>query len=40
MVQNNIITGFKRSGIYPFDPKAFNYGTNGSSSAVQMVTVV
>ena len=28
MVPNNIMSGFKRSGIYPFNPKALDYGAN------------
>lgn len=32
MVPNNIISGFRRSGIYPFNPSALDYGTNSSSN--------
>jgi len=33
MVLSNILSRFKRSGIYPFNPKTLNYATNGNSSA-------
>jgi len=34
IVPNSIMSGFKRSGIYFFNPKALNHGANGSSSCV------
>jgi len=34
MVPNNIMFGFKRSGIYPFNPKALDYGANDRSCSV------
>ena len=33
MVPNNIISGFRRSGIFPFNPNALDYGANSSSNA-------
>ena len=30
---NNIISGFRRSGIYPFNPNNLDYSANSSSNA-------